>query len=577
MVAFSAVTKKYSIGFATVLFALFVGSCLGQTSDINDDRPQVEIGQGKLIGVYSAAAEVALFSGIPYAGAPVGALRWKSPAPAIAWDGIRDASEFGSECLQTRSRDGGVFLRGMLSGMGLGEVATKAFLRSIVDAPLPKESEDCLFLNIRTGNLGREAKQPVMVWIHGGSHQNGAGSVRSYQSDTLVERGVVLVTLNYRLGAFGYLAHPALSAENEHGVSGNYGLLDQMVALGWVRDNIAAFGGDPNNITIFGESAGSQAVSELMASPLARGLFHKSIMESGVASRFILKLKAPNAMFPSTETAGVGFFAEAGLAAPEASVEALRAIPAVDIIAGVAAHPRYRSVFLPSMDGYVLPEVIGGIVIDHEMADVPILIGYNSDEGSLFHPFMKSPSIWLHNLPEEREARLQVIRDFYGEDAETLIELYGLGDEETRQQGEIDMLGDDYFGVHTRLMAKEHAARELPVFLYSFSRVPPSPKQTIGAYHSAEIPFVFDTHLARGALGEADLHLTEAMGDYWVNFARIGDPNGAGLPLWPQYDAEQDSWLQLDHEIKVVPGFRKAKLDALEGKVRRLVDASRER
>jgi para-nitrobenzyl esterase len=565
---------KFLLGI-TMSFMVILGIIFStEISSAGEAPAEVEIAQGKLVGTDTDDTNIVLFAGVPYAAPPVGDLRWKPPAAPLGWEGIRDARAFGAECIQSRSEDGGVFVRGLIKGLGLPGPIAALMLKSIEMAPDPKESEDCLYLNIRTSNLGKDEKHPVMVWIHGGSHQNGAGSRPSYQSNAQVKRGVVLVTINYRLGAFGYLAHPGLSAESEHGVSGNYGLLDQVAALRWVKANIASFGGDPENVTIFGESAGSQAVSEIMATPLASGLYHKAIMESGVASRFIFKLKSPNAMMPASESAGAAFFEQSGLAPNDADAATLRAISADQIIAGVTAHPIYRGVFLPTADGHVLPTLIGSRVLDHKMFEVPILIGYNSDEGSLFYTFMKSPSLWLRDLPEDPEARREAVRQHFGDDGETLIELYGLDDDATQAEGESDMLGDDYFGVHTRMMAREHASRGLSVYLYNFSRVPPSSKQTVGAYHSAEIPFVFDSHMARRMLGKEDKALTVAMGDYWTNFAKTGNPNGDGLVEWSAYDVDQDNWLQLDHQIQEIHRFRKEKLDALEPTMRKLIEGS---
>lgn len=265
-------------------------------TDVMTAPPQVSVTQGKLKGTWLENTNIAHFAGVPFAAPPIGDLRWAPPQPTPSWDGVRDATEFGPECMQSRFEGGGVFVRSMIKGMGFEDEKREAFLKDLAERPTPKESEDSLYLNIRTANLGKSDLQPVMVWIHGGGHTAGSGSGLSYQSNTFVERGIVYVSINYRLGLLGYMAHPALSADNPDGVSGNYGLLDQVAALTWVRDNIKAFGGDPENVTIFGESAGSQSVGELMATPAAQGLFHKGILQSGVTSGNFAHLKNQTAL-----------------------------------------------------------------------------------------------------------------------------------------------------------------------------------------------------------------------------------------------------------------------------------------
>jgi para-nitrobenzyl esterase len=266
----------------------------------------VTVEGGQIQGDIEADGKVSVFNGIPYAAPPVGELRWKAPQPVVSWTGLRDATKFGPVCPQKDSGDGD-FLKRLVDGQGMGFFRKTIFNLAVGLSSSAPQSEDCLYLNVRTSNLGGAEKQPVMVWIHGGGHQTGSGSEDFYQSNSLVLKGVVLVTFNYRLGPFGYFAHPGLSAESENRVSGNYGTLDQIAALRWVRDNIAAFGGDPSNVTIFGESAGGESVAHMMASPLARGLFHRAIMQSGSTGELLVHLKRPVLDFRSAEEAGEAF------------------------------------------------------------------------------------------------------------------------------------------------------------------------------------------------------------------------------------------------------------------------------
>jgi para-nitrobenzyl esterase len=440
-------------------------------------------------------------------------------------------------------------------------------------APPPPESEDCLFLNVRSANVGGTELQPVMVWIHGGSHQSGAGSQSIYQANQLVENGVVLVTINYRLGVFGYIAHPALSASDPRGVSGNYGLLDQVAALAWIRDNIESFGGDPDNVTIFGESAGAQSVTEIMSTPLSQGLFHKAILQSGASTYNANGLTTAIDGRLTMHEAGLEFFD--GLVDADADAAELRALPAADIIAHIPNKMHLGGYALPTVDGLVIPKLMGEAIGDGSVHNVPILAGYNADEGTLFYDSIQRPTVLVPEFPEALEDRLAFLTEIYGDaDAEALIDLYGLDAPDAYQRAETDMLGDDLFGVHMRHLATGNAAQGEPTYLYHFTRVPPSKTQTIGAFHAAEIFFVFNSHSPLSGLSDPDKALTEAMGLYWTNFAKTGDPNGPGLIEWPRYDRASDQWMTFNPSIEVKTGVRADKLDIMErALVRRVADA----
>lgn len=524
--------------------------------------PTLTLAQGDIqAGIDPDSPMILQINGIPFAGDTGGDNRWRPPTDAPAWDGVRDGRAFGAECFQ--GRDGsGEFLNDLLNGMGLNMVQRHLATIALESGPPPAESEDCLFLNVRTGNAGGDVGQPVMVWIHGGSHQSGAGSQSIYQANQLVENGVVLVTINYRLGPFGYIAHPALSADDPRGVSGNYGLLDQVAALIWVRDNIEAFGGDPNNVTIFGESAGAQSVTEIMATPLSEGLFHKAILQSGASSYNANGLTTAIDGRLSMHEAGLDFFD--GLASADASAADLRALSAEAITAQIPNKTHLGDYALPNVDGVVIPKLIGQAIADGSIHNVPILAGYNADEASLFYESIQRPTVVVPSFPEPLPERLAYLAEIYGDaDAERLIDLYGLDDPDTYQSAEMDMLGDDLFGVHMRHLAEANTAQGAPSYLYHFTRVPPSKSQTIGAFHASEIFFVFNSHSPLAGLTDEDEALTDAMGLYWTNFAKTGDPNGGNLPNWPAHESAADQWMTFNPSIEVKANIRAEKLDIM--------------
>ncbi|MBA3067500.1 MAG: carboxylesterase family protein [Hyphomonas sp.] len=557
-----------------VLFFVFAAAAgygwysLRQPPKPMDISEPVRIHQGIVVGgINRDNPAIREFNGIPYATAE----RWKPPAPPPQWGATsRDAREFGPECLQPRTRFG-TFVNQIIDGMGLSFFDRLAARIVISAQDAPAEAEDCLFLNVRTANIKGTSPQPVMVWLHGGAHQYGSGSSAIYQSNGLVEKGVVLVTVNYRLGAFGYLAHPALT--EEAGTSGNYGLLDQAAALAWVSENIAAFGGDPSNVTVFGESAGAQSITELMALPAADGLFQKVILQSGASTGNMLHLNRSE--FPgilAAEEAGAEFLST--LAPPAATAKDLRAIPAAAIISRSDARADLNGYFLPVVDGRVLPRPIGAAFRDGDVPKVAMLAGYNADEGSLFYDLFQSPTILSTQMTGTLEQREKALAEVFGQNpAKALQALYGMDSLETWDKAATDMLGDDMFGVHMRFVARQNAQGGAPTYLYHFTRVPPSRTQTIGAYHAAEISFVFDSHFRGMKIKDADRKLTDRMGSYWTNFARTGDPNGDGLPAWPASSTDADIWMELDATPEAIEGLRARKLDILEEALRNRIDA----
>jgi para-nitrobenzyl esterase len=526
------------------------------------EPPKTEVEQGRLSGLWQETDKdlLAVFRGVPFAAPPLDQLRWAGPASPLPWSNEKDGTEFGAQCMQSSSLS--LFTESLIRGQGLPESEAQAIISALASRTPSPMSEDCLFLNLTTPNMAPEKNLPVMVWFHGGSHQTGTASSPTYQSTRLPQQGIVLVTANYRLGPFGYLAHPALSANDPNGVSSNYGILDQIAALKWIKNNVAAFGGDPDNVTIFGESAGAQAVSELIASPLADGLYHKAIMQSGVYSWHPIGLKHGFRGIPSAEVIGQSFFTLNGLATMTASAAELRAISSDAILNAAISDRRFLGAFLPVADGYVQPDRVLNLILDEKTAPVPILLGYNADEGSLFYQWYQRATRMNHEFPNELPARLARFREVFSDDAEMLIQAYGLDEPERYKYGEADMLGDDSYGVHTRLLADAHAMRELPVYVYQFRRTPPRVGQTAGAHHAAEIPFVFDTHYL--PINPTGNRLTDTMVAYWTNFAKYGDPNSDAIPEWPAYDTKTKRWMILDNEISVEADVRKEKLDAIE-------------
>ncbi len=561
--------KRYSVViWAAASLSLWGLTGCGNSETLSEDAI-VKTAYGAVQGVTTETHGIYNFKGIPFAAPPIGDKRWRPPAKPEAWEGVRKADTFGPMCMQASTSDGG-FLERIIDGQGLGKIKKTLIMKVVEAQPKARISEDCLYLNIRTDNLNSETPKPVMVWIHGGGHQFGSSDFNYYQHNSLVEKGVVLVTINYRLGAFGYMAHPALSASDPNGVSGNYGTLDQVAALEWVRDNITAFGGDPKNVTIFGESAGGWSVTELMTTPFGNGLFHRAIGQSGAATYHLGQVDADPLGWVSGYAAGTQVTDALGLENPTA--DAMRALPAHTIQDVITE--KMTDGFHHNRDGYVFPKTVGQSFIDGDFYSVPTLFGYNTDEASLFFDNDPQPSVWIEAFPRpdakapetSRAAQLAAFQSHYGPHAEFLLDTYNLSNIDTFRAGGMRMMGDEIFGMNIRLVTNLNEDRGQYAFAYTFGRVPPNKKQTLGAYHAAEIPFIFGSHEKIMGLSKSDKTLTDLMQSYWVNFAKTGDPNGENLPEWPNYDGE--NWMQFggNNALKTgaIKDYNKAKLDALE-------------
>lgn len=460
---------------------------------------QVKIETGTVEG--KASGSVRAFLGIPYAAPPVGELRWRPAAPPAKWAGVRSAKEFGLRCMQGRIYSDMVFRD---SGI----------------------SEDCLSLNVWTSAKDAAAKLPVMVWIHGGGFMAGASSEPRQDGEMLAKRDVVVVSMNYRLGIFGFFVLPELVTESDRKAAGNYGVLDQVAALEWVHRNIAAFGGDPANVTIFGESAGSFSVSALMASPLAKGLFHKAIGESGAAFSSSALPFEPLAARAQKDSE----FAGSSLGAQ--SLKELRALPAQKILDASSKAEAHGPRFAPDIDGYFLPEQVSAIFAEGKQSDVPLLAGWNHDEGSI--EIVRAPQ-----PPTIASVKARAEKEF-GAKAEEFLRLYPADSDAQARRSLEDFAGDKFIAWSTwRWIEAESATGKQPVYRYRFDlalpHAPDAPEP--GAYHSAEIEYVFRTLDSKAGMAwrPEDRFLSDLMQEYWSNFARNADPNGPGLPQWPAY------------------------------------------
>ena len=462
--------------FASAIFSGLLGA-------YRPSPQRVTIDTGTLEGLDTAG--VMVFRGIPYAAAPVGELRWRPPRQTQPWRGVRDAKQLGHNCIQHQPY-------------------------SDIDPFAAGVSEDCLYLNVWTNSLPRPASHvplPVLVWIHGGGFFAGFGGEERHNGARLAKKGAVVVTLNYRLGPFGFLAHPAFAAESPYHAAGNYGLLDQIAALRWVQRNIARFGGDPSRVTIFGESAGGMSVGSLIASPLAKGLFHRAILESGTGVFIGITPR-------ETAEASALLLAESlGVRGVDAgAARRLRALNADRVLSAFVKRPPDAPQFAPVIDGWALPHAVDSTLLSGAANLVPVIAGTNRDEG------------------------------------------------------------DEWMGAPTRTFARLISARGVPTYVYMFSRVgEDSANRARGAYHSAEITFVFGRpHPLQPSAGSTpyDSTLAAAMSDYWVAFATSGDPNGpptAGkLPRWPRYNASTDALLEIGPEIAARTMVKRAVYDSLD-------------
>ncbi|MBL8514649.1 MAG: carboxylesterase family protein [Betaproteobacteria bacterium] len=461
----------------------------------------VRIESGLVRGVQSGGLGV--FKGVPFAAPPVAERRWQPPAPPESWKGVRDASSFAPACMQS-----GVSMPG---------------------EPAPAINEDCLYLNVWTPNAQARKPAPVLVWIHGGGWTNGATSMPLYAGGALAQQGIVVVTIAYRLGVLGFLAHPELSREGG-GRSGNYGLQDQIAALKWVQRNIGAFGGDPKQVTIAGQSAGGMSVSLLMASPAAEGLFHRAIAQSGGV--FEPVQLAPHYLLKIAEKQGAKFAKALGAE----SAEQLRALPAARLIG-----PESVALSHPVIEPEILPVTPYEAYRGQRQHDVPLLLGTNAEEGTAF----------VARSEIKAAGFAAGVAKQFGQLPPTILAAYPSVNDEEAARSRINLETDLRFGWNMLTWARLHAAQaKTPVHYYRFAHQPPFPAHTPyaawGASHFAELWYMFGAQAQENwPWTREDKLLSSAMLDYWAAFVRTGDPNGAGRATWPRFSAEVETRMRL--------------------------------
>jgi len=481
---------------------------------------------------------VRVYKGIPYAAPPVGNLRWKPPQAVKPWPGVRDGATFGPSCPQ-------IDLLERLYGQKIGPM-----------------SEDCLYLNVWAPSKKGPEKYPVMVWIHGGSYTMGSGATSAYDGEALARQGVIVVTINYRLGPFGFFAHPELTKESPNKSSGNYGLLDQIASLQWVKRNIASFGGDSGRVTIFGESAGAGSVCYLMASPLAKGLFHRAIAQSGSAFGQNRHLRETWYGLEPMEKVGERVAAQLGCDKEKDVLSALRAKSSDELIKGsnVASNFFFAdggNRFAPIVDGWVVPDDPGSIFLEGKQNNVPLIAGSNADEGTIFMLALQFKETKEYN---------DIVRRIYGEYADEVLALYSVSSPSEIKSALNRVVTDSAFVNGARFFVRTMSKVNPKAYLYHFTHeVQGTRFPGLGAFHASEIPFVFKTlNTARAQVTDTDRALANRMSAYWVRFAATGDPGAEGAAPWPRYSADRDQHLEFGDELAVKFGLRKSGVDLFE-------------
>jgi para-nitrobenzyl esterase len=474
----------------------------------------VQVDGGQIAGIAGSDPKVRIYKGIPYAAPPIGDLRWRAPKPVSAWQRVRKTDRFGPSCVQKIVEERKPWTYEFMTHTAV--------------------SEDCLYLNIWTAAANPADKRPVLVWIYGGGLSEGSGAAPAYDGEALARKGLVVVNMNYRVNIFGFFSHPELSSESGRNASGNYGYLDQLAALQWVQRNIAAFGGDPAQVTIAGQSAGAGSVHALTASPLAKGLFVRAIAESGSrVGRSMRKLS-------DGETDGVRFAKLRGAG----SLRDLRAISA-DSLFNTTDGDQFR--WGAVVDGWFLPADIDTVFAQGKQNDVPVLTGSNADEGSSVPMYGKIPAAeW------EKQAK-----DRYGERAAEFLNLYPPEPDAQKNSARHDYLVSTYIWAVNR-----GKTARTPLYTYYWTHPEPGPDRDVyGAFHTSEVPYVFAALSTHRPWDANDRKIAETMSSYWVNFVKTGNPNGAGLPKWPAFDPASHTVMELGdafapRQIAAAPNFK---------------------
>ena len=521
------------------LFLLSLLATVGIVSFIT--RPTnldvVKIKNGLVKGLPNKSGDIYNFKGIPFAAPPVGNLRWKAPQPVASWTGVRTCDTFGPSPMQRAPAPFGPW--------------SSEFL--IPQQPI---SEDCLYLNVWTGAKLASEKRPVVVWIYGGGFSSGGSSVPIYDGEAIASKGIIFVSVNYRVGPFGFFAHPELTQESGESTapavmrqsdrpgwnaSGNYGLMDQIAGLQWVKQNIASFGGDPDNVTIAGQSAGSMSVNCLVASPVAKNLFKKAIAQSGAL------FTNPSKTLQQAQETGLKMAQSIGAS----SLRELRAKSAEEILQKIQGQS-------PIIDGYILPQSIADIFGANKQNRVALLTGWNEDEGMVFGP------------PKTAEAYRQQIEKQYGANAKRFLDYFPGTTDAEASTSQIKASRDMIFGVQNYMWANIQSQQKEKAYVYRFTRKVPATGEyaQYGAFHTGEVAYAYDNlrfidHNLR-PLESVDTELARTMSSYWVNFIKSGDPNGNQLPVWPTYSNKDKQVMVFDTHIKATPLPDGAALDFVQ-------------
>ena len=492
----------------------------------------VTLDSGKIRG--TLVGGVRTFLSIPFAAPPVGEFRWREPQPVKSWEGIRDCNKYGLACPQPKS----------------------------VFYDVGQTGEDCLYLNVWTPAKSPDENLPVMVWIHGGSFNSGAASLDMYNGKNLARQNVIVVTINYRLGPLGFLSHPLLSKESPHGVSGNYGLLDQIAALKWVQKNIKSFGGNPDLVMVFGESAGAMSICDLMISPLADGLFQRAVSESGsFGDAYPLNREDT---VEKAEKTGQEIAVKLGCDTAADVLAAMREKTADEVVkaAFTGYDPNAGIKMRPVIDGWVIPENPWSLFSDGKQKKVPLLIGTNAHEGTIFvYPDLKV-------LLMSEQGYEELVKSVYKDHASEVLAMFPAANKWDVPVALSKLRTIMSFSAGTLHAADTTSMINPPVYMYQFTRVPDTALRIFGAFHGLEIFYVFG-NLRAGHVSipenKTDISLSQDMMKYWTNFAMSGDPNGPGLPKWPAYSSETGQYLELGDQITTKTGLYNEYRDLIDG------------
>jgi para-nitrobenzyl esterase len=491
---------------------------------VKAQNPILNTINGKIQGFYNPEKSMRIFKGIPFAAPPVGDLRWKAPQPVQNWKGIIQCTDFSASPIQNKPQP------------------FYCWSEEFIAQPEPL-SEDCLYLNVWTTAKSKKEKQAVFVWIYGGGLSSGSANCAIYDGEEMAKKGVVFVSINYRVGVLGFMAHPDLTKESGYNASGNYGILDQIAALKWVQKNIAAFGGDPNNVTIAGQSAGAFSVSALIGSPLAKGLFHKAIPQSGgILGNMLLSQNLAKA-----EEVGINFMKKANAK----SIDELRNKSATEL--QILSNNSGAGRFGITLDGHLLPENLTEHFKKGLHNKTPVLTGWVTGDGSV-----------LGESKMNLEAYKKEAQTKYGDKADAFLSVFTAStDEEVKTvKQKLSLLG--FAGLPSHLLAGYNSKT---TYLYQFAHVPPDKPDfpNYGAFHTSEVPYVLHTlHTWQRPWQQLDKDLENTLSSYWVNFAKTGNPNGAKLPKWKSYDKQTGNIMIINDHLENKPAFFKKEFDFLE-------------